>query len=498
MATYFPVRLSINTVMALQRTDAGLDEALRALKFTKGDSARALHAVACEVVEEVKAIPYIISLKGCDVGTTTPGPRDMPQEDECELFTSFTPWSDFGFDAEGHGDAEKEPTCTLFMTNHGRHVEKDLLVDLYSKYSPVKEIHILRLSGTLSNNTVCGYVYFWSKKDATTAYKALNGAVIAGLAVHLEYADDYPAPNMSGGRGMAAGEWSEDCHLNCLPATPVTAKSTPETKTFTVTFKDLMRREKTFVVDEAATIPEAIGMYGDFFDVDTGKLTFAMAWPGRAPYHTCETFRNATFKGLGIDNGTEVTITVQPKTDDSYRINFVVRDAMNVEHSLSLTNTCTVAKLDHEFRTYTWGIADVLQFELDGYQFGVYAQGRGGETIGNLGIYEGAIVTVRPYEAPKKRTEDESREFHCFGPKGPSKSTLGETRKTTRTPGVGHAKSAERSRAPPWASSAYRPGTSVRSYASGPRTVVGSGCCDGIGWGDGSVFDGGSGDLDWS
>ncbi|KAK0946183.1 hypothetical protein LTS01_026050, partial [Friedmanniomyces endolithicus] len=86
---------------------------------------------------------------------------------------------------------------------------------------------------------------------------------------------------------------------------------------------------------------------------------------------------------LGIDNGTEVTITVQPKTDDSYRINFVVRDAMNVEHSLSLTNTCTVAKLDHEFRTYTWGIADVLQFELDGYQFGVYAQGRGGETIGN-------------------------------------------------------------------------------------------------------------------
>ncbi|KAK3066821.1 nuclear localization sequence binding protein [Teratosphaeriaceae sp. CCFEE 6253] len=244
MATYFPVRLSIKTVMALQHTDAGsLEEALRALKFTKGDSACALHAVAREVVEEVKGHPVHHLAEGVR------SPRDMPHKDECGLSTSPTPWSDFGFDAEDHGHMEKEPTCTLFMTNLGRHVEKDVFIDLFSKYSPVKDIHILRLSGTLSNDTVCGYVYFWSKKDATTAYKALNGVLIAGFAVHLEYADDYPAPDMSGGRGMAAGEWSGDCHLNCLPATPVTAKSTPETKTFTVTFKDLMRREKTFVVE---------------------------------------------------------------------------------------------------------------------------------------------------------------------------------------------------------------------------------------------------------
>ncbi|TKA62577.1 hypothetical protein B0A55_09061, partial [Friedmanniomyces simplex] len=174
-----------------------------------------------------------------------------------------------------------------------------------------------------------------------------------------------------------------------------------EPKKITITVRDLMMRDEVFTF-RITTRFEKLGQeYADCVANAANELTFVISNHYYGTYDVDQSEKEAwgdNLHNLGIRDGD--VVTVKPKFDPSYDISFTIRDAMNKESSFTIKSTTTVNDLAYQYGRKTETNMCTLQFELEGFVFGSYfgGYGYGGDTIEQVGIYDGAIVTVRPYE----------------------------------------------------------------------------------------------------
>ncbi|TKA61820.1 hypothetical protein B0A55_12393, partial [Friedmanniomyces simplex] len=172
-----------------------------------------------------------------------------------------------------------------------------------------------------------------------------------------------------------------------------------EPKMINITVRDLMMKEEKFTFYTTDCFGQLGEVYADLIRIAANKLIFTVSSRYWGTFDVDQSEKEAWgdyLHNLGIRDGD--VITVKPKVDPSYDISFTIRDAMNKESSFTLKSTATVDDLGDEYELRAWMRASTLQFELEGFVFGSYPAGHGEDTIEQIGIYDGALVTVRPYE----------------------------------------------------------------------------------------------------
>ncbi|KAK0807515.1 hypothetical protein LTR91_026225 [Friedmanniomyces endolithicus] len=164
---------------------------------------------------------------------------------------------------------------------------------------------------------------------------------------------------------------------------------------------DLSRRDQMLTFPIAARFEELAHDYAQTVGAEVYELIFSIPIDFTRNLDitsSCEDLWQKSLHQLGITEGGY--ITVKSKIDTTYDMTFTVRDAMHTTKSFTLANFETVRTLDYMFQRPYSGTKD-LDFELEGYVFS--ARSVGSHTLEQVGIYDGAVVHVRPYERVRQK-----------------------------------------------------------------------------------------------
>ncbi|KAK1058422.1 hypothetical protein LTR74_013391 [Friedmanniomyces endolithicus] len=172
---------------------------------------------------------------------------------------------------------------------------------------------------------------------------------------------------------------------------------------------DLSRRDQMLTFPIAARFEELAQDYAQTVGAEVYELIFSVPIDFTRDLEitsSCEDLWQKSLHQLGITEGDY--ITVKSKIDTTYDMTFTVRDAMHTTKSFTLANFETVRTLDHKFQRPYPGTKD-LDFELEGFVFSTRSVG--GHTLEQVGIYDGAVVHVRPYERVRQKPTAQTTSF---------------------------------------------------------------------------------------
>ncbi|KAK0346038.1 hypothetical protein LTR59_007310 [Friedmanniomyces endolithicus] len=171
--------------------------------------------------------------------------------------------------------------------------------------------------------------------------------------------------------------------------------------TTSIALKHYARRDQMLTFPIAARFEELAHDYAQTVGAEVYELIFSIPIDFTRNLDitsSCEDLWQKSLHQLGITEGGY--ITVKSKIDTTYDMTFTVRDAMHTTKSFTLANFETVRTLDYMFQRPYSGTKD-LDFELEGYVFS--ARSVGSHTLEQVGIYDGAVVHVRPYERVRQK-----------------------------------------------------------------------------------------------
>ncbi|TKA59199.1 hypothetical protein B0A55_11627 [Friedmanniomyces simplex] len=375
MAAFFTVSLPLETVAAIQRGD-GLEKALQDLSLTQDVPTRVVHDIARGVVSQVNALPFVLAPKGFNV--PVPAPIHTTQ-------------------AYNSGCATPTPSPRLAATFGGKHTAPRPSSSQSDPFFPVRF--------TIHGHLMMQEQSMAAKPEDTFESIAERYASILGIPqsdITFTFEDgtkirlhDEPSQSRVGVRLSGTQTARTLRTLGITDGTVIMA----EPKMINITVRDLMMKEEKFTFYTTDCFGQLGEVYADLIRIAANKLIFTVSSRYWGTFDVDQSEKEAWgdyLHNLGIRDGD--VITVKPKVDPSYDISFTIRDAMNKESSFTLKSTATVDDLGDEYELRAWMRASTLQFELEGFVFGSYPAGHGEDTIEQIGIYDGALVTVRPYE----------------------------------------------------------------------------------------------------
>ena len=117
--------------------------------------------------------------------------RKRLEPDTVEDVTDATPNMQSRKDDRGVGDKKRQkggPSNSLFVHGLPREISSDRLADIFSRDFPIKHAFVVT-DTTSSQSKGYGFVTFATSSDAKQALQDLNGSLVAGREIRIEFAD---------------------------------------------------------------------------------------------------------------------------------------------------------------------------------------------------------------------------------------------------------------------------------------------------------------------
>ncbi|KAK5738062.1 hypothetical protein LTR17_006305 [Elasticomyces elasticus] len=385
MSTVFSIRLSLDDISAIQRGE-GIEQVLQTLSLAQTTPARVITNIAGGIMDQVNMLPYAVLPKACNVSAPTYN-REVPLQRP--------------FDMQGSGSAgvliQKQHTIPAFtvpppaMTDPFWADTKPSTPRSPTPENPTITVHIRGPLGTTPMEANMRDSF----ESVAKRYASLVEIPISDITFTqrfgqrvLFYQDNF-------------GDWPHTLlTLGITDDTRLTASVTE----ITVTIRDLMLKEQALTLEMTSSFETLATVYAEndgawtpdqlTFNISNDKLgTFDIDMKA-TPF-----LWEKSLYALGIWDGD--VVVARPKLDTSYLIKFTVRDAMNRDQTVELKSTAIVEELGSKYQALTGLNVGALQFELDGFVLG-RSLGHITSTIEQAGIYQNAIVTVKPQKSAKQ------------------------------------------------------------------------------------------------